>query len=133
MADDDGNQAPADGEPTVSVAQIKDAVREVLAEMGGLSAKAPDLPDDTDDDDKPVYSARQAEDIARKVVEDVMPGLLAAAAKKSAPKPKAKASDDEGDDGEPGPKPKEPAPTPPKETGSALTLKLRKFFVGADV
>jgi hypothetical protein len=134
MAEDDGTQDPPAGEAKVSLSQIKDAVREVLGEMD-LGGKPPDpASDPSEDDDRPVYSVRQAEDLARRTVEEAMRVLDAKPKPKkpAAPKGDEEAGGDGGESGSGSSKPKEPAPTPPKETLPAWRLRLRDVMVGKD-
>jgi hypothetical protein len=127
MEDDDGNQAPPEDEEKVSLAKIEEVVRKVLAEMAP-GADPPEL-DPEDDEDKAVYSVRQAEDIAERAVASAMKKLNAKAPAKPKAAP-AKSEDD--DDAEPKAKskPKEGAPTPPEESISSGRARLRKLLVG---
>ena len=129
MADDDGNQdtPPADDDEKVSLSKIEEVVRKVLAEMSP-GTDAPELDTDEDDDDKPIYSTRQAEDIAERAVAKAMGALKA----KAPPKPKAPAKSEDDDEPKAKAPPKEPAPTPPEPSVPAYRRRLKELLVGAD-
>lgn len=117
MTDDDGNGTPPsedDGEKTITLGQVEDVVRKVLTEM--MPGNDPPKVELDSDDDAPVYSVRQAEDLARRVVEEAMAKLKTKPAKAPPSKPDAK--------------PTEGVPTPPEPTPALLGSRIRKFLVG---
>jgi hypothetical protein len=133
MTDDDGTGAPPPSDPPASIDRddLKAAIREVLAELPSFEAKALE-PDDDDLGDQPVYSIRQAEDIAERAVQKAMKVLQASA--KPKPRSRSTASDDgagsggttdAGGAGSGSGSHSEPPPTPPPVDYKA---RMRKFL-----
>lgn len=110
--DDDQNPEPAG----ISSTELKEAIREVIAELGlGASSDEP-KGGSTEDEPEPI-TVKDIEAAARRAVEEAMEPLREAVAKKSTPKAKPKAK--------PAP---EPEPSPAEGKGN----KWRKLVWGDD-